>query len=633
MGTARRARARTRERTGNLSAPFFGRNDARLEVIGFTRRVTVAGEAARGQTLRVRVGAYDVLEEIGRGALGTVYRARSSDGRDLAIKVLLKGDPDQRARFERERRVLSSFGAHDGFVPLLDSGEWPQGPFLVMPFVPGGTLRQRLDRGQLSVPEVAKIGATLARALGRAHERGIAHRDLRPENVLFDAEGRPLISDLGIARRVEEGTPAGDVLALGTLLRTCLAGRRDVPRWLSQAIERATAKRPSDRFQDGHEMARALAAGDVTASVGRRRVPLAAVAIGLGIGVAAVSALALVVGRESAPPPPKPDNHALALEHADRAIALMDSMVVAAAADEADAALALDPRCALAYTARGRARWERGDRKGAMEDHDRAIQLDPRCALAWIYHANGLTYFHERDRAIAEYTRAIELDPGRAASWNSRGNEWIGKPEYEKAIADYTKAIELAPGSAVYWANRGLARAKSSIQTGALEDCARAIALQPGYAVAWANQGYAKMRAGDYVGAIADCTKALELDPRCTEALSTRGLSRGVRDDFDGEIEDCTKALEISATYTPAWIYRGVAKTKKGDYEGALRDLDQAVAVGPNWSSAWLDRGKVRESLGEDAGAIQDYEHFLSMDPDDPDAADIRKRLEALRKR
>ena len=592
----------------------------------------MAEEAARGQTLRVRVGAYDVLEEIGRGALGTVYRARASDGRDLAIKVLREGDAEQRARFERERRILSSFGAHDGFVPLLDSGEWPQGPFLVMPFVPGGTLRQRLERGPLSVPEVVRIGASLARALGRAHERGIVHRDLRPENVLFDADGRPLISDLGIARRGGEATPAGDVFALGALLRTCLAGRRDAPRWLDEAIERATAKRPSDRFQDGHEMARALAAGDLSAP-GARRPPLAAIAVGLGVGLAAVGALALVIGRGSPPPPPKPDAHALAREHADRAIAFMDSMVVAAAADEAEAAIALDPRCALAYTARGRTRWERGDRKGAMEDHDRATQLDPRCALAWIYHANGLTFFHERERAIAEYTRAIELEPGRAASWNSRGNEWIGKGDYEKAIADYTRAIELAPGAVTYWANRGLARGKSSVQTGAIEDCTRAIELEPGYALGWANRGYAKMRAGDYEGAITDCTKALELDPRCTDALSTRGLSRGIRDDIDGEIEDCTKALEISATFTPAWIYRGVAKTKKGDWEGALRDLDRAIEVGPNWGTAWVDRGKIKESLGDDPGAIQDYEHFLSMSPDDAEAPDIRKRLEALRKR
>src|SRR5581483_10346358 len=93
---------------------------------------------------------------------------------------LLGGDA-----FERERRLLALFSESDGFVPILDSGVDP--PFIAMPLLPGGTLRERLARGPLPIDEAVALVARLARALGRAHERGVVHRDLKPENVLFAA--------------------------------------------------------------------------------------------------------------------------------------------------------------------------------------------------------------------------------------------------------------------------------------------------------------------------------------------------------------------------------------------------------------------------------------------------------------
>src|SRR5579871_6558583 len=124
----------------------------------------------------MKLGPYEVLREIGRGGAGVVHAAKAPDGSEVAVKVLVRRDAAARARYERERRLLASLGEADGFVPLLDAGEAPQGPFLVMPLVRGGTLRDRLARGPLPVEEARVLGRTLARALGRAHERGIVHR-------------------------------------------------------------------------------------------------------------------------------------------------------------------------------------------------------------------------------------------------------------------------------------------------------------------------------------------------------------------------------------------------------------------------------------------------------------------------
>ncbi len=270
----------------------------------------------------MELGPYEVVSEVGRGARGAVYRARSVEGREVAIK-LLPADADEtaRARFERERRLLGSFGIAEGFVPLLDGGESPEGPWIVMPLLAGGTLRQKLVLGPLSIERALALGRTLASALARAHERGIIHRDMKPENILFDGE-RPLIADLGLAKHFRAATsssdtslsitrpgtlagtigympleqakdaqaagPQADVFALGAILWECLAGkpafsgpgiaqvlqrldtgsepiadvRLDTPRFLAKAIDRALAKRPEDRFQDGRAFALALAGSE-----------------------------------------------------------------------------------------------------------------------------------------------------------------------------------------------------------------------------------------------------------------------------------------------------------------------------------------------------------------------------------
>src|SRR5947209_6034619 len=98
-----------------------------------------------------RVGPYELEDAIGTGAFGSVFRARGPDGAVVAVKVLHRADAGARARFERERRLLATLGVAEGFVPFLDAGETPAGLYLVMPFVEGGTLRARLERGPLDV--------------------------------------------------------------------------------------------------------------------------------------------------------------------------------------------------------------------------------------------------------------------------------------------------------------------------------------------------------------------------------------------------------------------------------------------------------------------------------------------------
>ena len=148
------------------------------------------------------LGPYEIEEAIGAGGMGEVYRARDTRlDRSVAIKVLaphLAESPEHRQRLEREAKAVSSL-SHPHICQLYDVGHENGVDFLVMEFIEGETLADRLVRGALPVDEVLRYGVQIADAMEKAHRRGIVHRDLKPANVMLTAEGAKLL-DFGLAR-------------------------------------------------------------------------------------------------------------------------------------------------------------------------------------------------------------------------------------------------------------------------------------------------------------------------------------------------------------------------------------------------------------------------------------------------
>ena len=154
------------------------------------------------------LGPYEILAEAGVGGMGVVYRARDTRlDRTVAIKLLpeqLSSNPDFKQRFEREARAISAF-SHPNICTLYDIGAENGAQFLVMEFLEGETLSQRIERGPIALKELVRIGAEIADALDKAHKQGIVHRDLKPGNIMLTKSGAKLL-DFGLAKPLAMAT-------------------------------------------------------------------------------------------------------------------------------------------------------------------------------------------------------------------------------------------------------------------------------------------------------------------------------------------------------------------------------------------------------------------------------------------
>ena len=172
----------------------------------------------RGQQL----AHYEILEPIGKGGMGEVYRAKDSKlGRDVAIKVLrdeFAQDQERLRRFQREAKVLASLN-HPNIAAIYGLEQSGEIHYLVLELVPGETLAERIARGPIPVEEALDIAAKIGEALEEAHEQGIVHRDLKPANIKQTEDGKIKVLDFGLAKAFVEITGDADSSMSPTLTR------------------------------------------------------------------------------------------------------------------------------------------------------------------------------------------------------------------------------------------------------------------------------------------------------------------------------------------------------------------------------------------------------------------------------
>jgi len=259
---------------------------------------------------------YRLEAKLGSGGMSTVYLARDEVlDRPVAVKLMhreMTEQPDQLERFNQEARAVAKL-SNPNVVAVIDAGEDQGRPYIVLEYVQGETLKQRISRvGALDATEALAYGLEVAQGLGVAHERNMVHRDVKPQNVLIDSTGRAKLTDFGIARELNDegvtatgrviGTtdyvapeqamgkevdPRSDIYSLGIVLYEMLTGdvpfeadnqigvamkhvneelpdvqliRPDISAASAAVVDRATAKNPDDRYQSIEEMSEDLQA-------------------------------------------------------------------------------------------------------------------------------------------------------------------------------------------------------------------------------------------------------------------------------------------------------------------------------------------------------------------------------------
>jgi len=304
------------------------------------------------QYIGMRLGSYQIIEQIGQGGMATVFKAyQPSMDRYVAIKILpshFTQDKSFVGRFTQEARTLARL-EHPHILPVHDYGEQEGITYLVMRCIEAGTLKDLIrGEGPMELEETARLLGQVGRALDYAHSQGVVHRDIKPSNVLIDPQGNTFLTDFGIAKLVAEtaqftasgaviGTPAymspeqgmgrpvdhrSDIYSLGVVLYEMVTGRvpfeaetplavmvkhvndplplprqikPEVPAAVERVILKAMAKAPNDRFQSAREMVDTLAA-----AVAARPVEIAPQPVAAG----AAEATTLFRGPSTPTPPP-----------------------------------------------------------------------------------------------------------------------------------------------------------------------------------------------------------------------------------------------------------------------------------------------------------------------------------------
>jgi serine/threonine protein kinase/tetratricopeptide (TPR) repeat protein len=603
------------------------------------------------------LGTYRIRDELGRGSGGEVYRALAPDGQSVAIKLLRAGgDEDRRRRrFQREVDAMLRL-RHPGILPVIDFGRAHGRPFLVMPYVEGASLEERLRTGPLPVVQAVRLVITLADAVHHAHGEGVLHRDLKPANVLIGPADAPLLTDFGLALELEGertrltatgsllGTPgywspeqavgdlerlgpATDVYGLGATLYALLTGqppvtgrslhevlaataygrvtpvrtlRPQVDHELERVIMRSLSAAPEDRYQTPEDLALALECA--LAPRGRRSPLLLAIP---GVVLAALAGgIALAASRR-----------------AERAQAPVEPPPAASDGDPTPPVAPPPPP--------------------APPPADEASPGDPQPSspptaeqvAALIAEGDECFASGDPGGALAAFTRLLELDPGSADALVGRGMALADLDRVGEGLEEIDRALAIDPEHLAGGMNRARVLAAAGDRVAAQAQYRRVIQRYPDYTIAYGQLAGSLVRTGDYLEAAATCDACLERAPDDQTTLYWRSRLRVLHlNDPQGGLRDAERLLSMGerrlAMTLKGWALLGLA-----DPRSALEVFHRVLADQPRDNLALVGRADAHYALDQRRAALADYRRYLGQAPRGPHGDHARKRVTELEAR
>jgi len=460
-------------------------------------------------------------------------------------------------------------------------------PYIVTDYFEGLTLGEQVQQhGPLSPEDLLQIARPLAEGLRSAHERGLLHLDLKPDNVLLRLEdGKWLTKVIDFALTLKPaalyGSLAGGrssvhVAALATLSYAA----PEASGWALGVPVGPT----SDVYSFGRTCYYALLGTPEPDDEEKESLPT-------GWRKLLAACTARTIARRI-------PNFQIVL---DRLGSLMKAPPAVESADK---------KPATAGTPRGEAEKALGYLERGM-----------------IFRQQG-----NHDQALAAFNKALEIDPNQTAGFIKRGNLFADRGHLDRAVADYSAAIKVDPKFALAYLNRGLAFAKRGEFDKVIADTSKALELDPKLGSAYFIRGAAYANRGDKHRAIAEFGQAIRLDPKNPLAHNDRGLAFADQGEYDRAIADYTAALRLDPKLTLAYINRGIAFRLKGNLERAVAEFTKALRLEPRSLQAYFNRGLAYLDAKDFDKAALDFERVLRLDPKHTEAAARRDEAQKARK-
>ena len=618
-----------------------------------------------------RIDRYVVLSELGRGGMGVVYRCYDPHlHRNVAIKMILDATGTENiARFKREARAAAKI-QHPGIVALHEVGEHEGCPYLVMDFVEGETFDALLRRKKPSVRRIAMIVRGVALALHHAHTAKIIHRDIKPQNVMVDAQGKPHIMDFGLARDISAsqqltkhgqivGTPAymapeqadshlgehgpwTDVYGLGAMIYRALAGQpvfkaatpaallrkvlADEPlplRQLDPSIEldletitlRCLEKEPARRYQSAaavaEELQRFLQGHPILARpIGRSEKAARWARRNRALSAALALVVVVLVGSLLG-------GFAMYRKHQEDLVQerIQATITKEQATQEAKTEATILERLRASNAALEDLRLE------VLEVLDRA--------------RIGKALLTSSDREIAkaailkhrqaETARLLAAELDALSGYLAEDSKLSASQErFLHFLCEMLSSLEIRD-DAVASLGQYL-RAELALQPNARDQlravrAAEALCLLGGEEadrlLLEAKRGFGLL--SPFWEKVQPLYGRTGVEPALlTETaigFTRRGLARIDKGNFEGALADFSRAIEMDPSHAPAWHNRGVARYKTGALDDAIADCSRAIELDPNNPKTWVNRGNARNDMGDRQGARDDYNRAIEVDP------------------
>ena len=606
---------------------------------------------------------YVIERELGAGGMATVYLARDvRHDRPVAIKVLHGDVPVDVQRFHREIRVLANL-RHPFILPLHDSGEAGGALYFVMPYIDGESLRARLVReGRLSADHALDIARQIADALQTAHDEGVIHRDVKPENILLTRSGHALLADFGIARAPAGNTAAetvtqtglaigtvaymspeqalgereldtrADIYALGCVLYEMLTGAPpftgptamsvlskhitapppelrailpDIAVSISSAVSRALAKEPSERFSSGREFALAMTTSGQREAVQHSPLTRAVAASRLSV---AVLPIATIGGSR--------DEEYFGdglTEELTLALSRLEGLRVVSrtsAASFRGQSLSLSSVAAqlgVEFVIEGSVR-RAGDRLRFSAKLIRASEDSPLWSETFDRTVHDV--FAVQDEITS---RVVDTIAGALQLGKLRGQVPV-------AVTSNLQAYDLYLLGRHHWSERsdsGMRRARELFQ--------QALELDPNYAPAWsgladASAVLASWQFADPAEMFPIATdaarRALGLDESLAEAHASLGFVKMSWEwDWEGVLRELGRAIELNPNHETAHRWLSAFLAGIGRFDEAMPIAERALLLDPLSVLPHMNLGIIHVLSGDQPRAEAQFRRVLAMNP------------------